>query len=76
MWGNEKDLELLGKAEFQDIRIHQLEHDIQNDYYVILKQQKAGHIAGPTFSGLGSFDYLVETVEPKPVIHISTAIFR
>lgn len=38
MWGHEKALELLGKAGFEDIRIHQLDHDIQNDYYVIRKQ--------------------------------------
>jgi 2-polyprenyl-3-methyl-5-hydroxy-6-metoxy-1,4-benzoquinol methylase len=37
MWGREKALELLGKAGFRDIEIHQLEHDIQNDYYVIRK---------------------------------------
>jgi hypothetical protein len=40
MWGRKKNLEPLGKAGFKDIRIHQLEHDIQNDYHVIRKQQK------------------------------------
>ena len=35
MWGREKALELLEKAGFDDIQIHRLDHDIQNDYYVI-----------------------------------------
>lgn len=37
MWGREKAMELLHKAGFENIEIHQLEHDIQNDYYVITK---------------------------------------
>lgn len=37
MWGREKALELLNKAGFYHIEIHQLDHDIQNDYYVIRK---------------------------------------
>lgn len=37
MWGREKAQELLEKAGFNDIQIHQLEHDIQNDYYVMKK---------------------------------------
>jgi 2-polyprenyl-3-methyl-5-hydroxy-6-metoxy-1,4-benzoquinol methylase len=37
MWGREKATELLNEAGFSDIQIHQLEHDIQNDYYVIRK---------------------------------------
>lgn len=37
MWGREKAQELLGKAGFEEIEIHRLEHDIQNDYYVMTK---------------------------------------
>jgi 2-polyprenyl-3-methyl-5-hydroxy-6-metoxy-1,4-benzoquinol methylase len=37
MWGQEKAKELLNKAGFSSITIHQLEHDFQNDYYVISK---------------------------------------
>ena len=37
MWGREKAQELLKKAGFEDIEIHQLDHDIQNDYYVMKK---------------------------------------
>ena len=37
MWGQEKARELLNKAGFSNIKIHQLEHDFQNDYYVIRK---------------------------------------
>jgi 2-polyprenyl-3-methyl-5-hydroxy-6-metoxy-1,4-benzoquinol methylase len=37
MWGQEKAQELLTEAGFTDIVIHQLEHDFQNDYYVIKK---------------------------------------
>ncbi len=37
MWGREKAKELLGKAGFVDIEIHRLDHDIQNDYYVMKK---------------------------------------
>ena len=37
MWGQEKAQELLTEAGFTDIVIHQLEHDFQNDYYVITK---------------------------------------
>lgn len=35
MWGREKAQQLLAEAGFEDIEIHQLEHDIQNDYYVM-----------------------------------------
>jgi len=35
MWGREKAGELLREAGFRDIQIFQLEHDFQNDYYVI-----------------------------------------
>lgn len=37
MWGREKAMELLNKAGFSNIEIHRLDHDIQNDYYVIKK---------------------------------------
>jgi 2-polyprenyl-3-methyl-5-hydroxy-6-metoxy-1,4-benzoquinol methylase len=37
MWGQEKACELLNTAGFNQIAIHQLEHDFQNDYYVIRK---------------------------------------
>jgi cyclopropane fatty-acyl-phospholipid synthase-like methyltransferase len=37
MWGQEKASELLQEAGFSNIKIHQLEHDFQNDYYVITK---------------------------------------
>ncbi len=37
MWGREKAQELLQKAGFEDIEIHQLDHDFQNDYYVMTK---------------------------------------
>ncbi len=35
MWGREKAREMLRNAGFGEIDIHQLEHDIQNDYYVV-----------------------------------------
>jgi SAM-dependent methyltransferase len=37
MWGREKATELLREAGFRDIRIHRLDHDVQNDYYVVRK---------------------------------------
>lgn len=37
MWGREKAMELLNKAGFTRIAVHRLEHDFQNDYYVIRK---------------------------------------
>lgn len=37
MWGREKAKELLGEAGFDEIHIHRLEHDIQNDFYVMHK---------------------------------------
>ena len=37
MWGQEKARELLTEAGFSKINIHQLEHDFQNDYYIIQK---------------------------------------
>ena len=35
MWGREKAREYFGKAGFGYIEVHQLPHDIQNDYWVI-----------------------------------------
>lgn len=37
MWGQEKARQLLAEAGFANVSIHQLEHDFQNDYYVISK---------------------------------------
>lgn len=34
MWGRERALAYLEEAGFHDIAVHQLEHDIQNDYFV------------------------------------------
>ena len=34
MWGRERALAYLEEAGFRDIQVHQLEHDIQNDYFV------------------------------------------
>jgi len=37
MWGEEKALEILAEAGFGKVEIHHLEHDIQNQYYVAIK---------------------------------------
>lgn len=37
MWGREKACELLEEAGFGNIEIKRLDHDIQNDYYIISK---------------------------------------
>ncbi|WP_455222520.1 class I SAM-dependent methyltransferase [Kaarinaea lacus] len=37
MWGQEKAKQMLAEAGFTEVSIHQLEHDFQNDYYVITK---------------------------------------
>lgn len=37
MWGQEKALELLKAAGFSQVEIHQLPHDVMNDYYLIWK---------------------------------------
>ena len=37
MWGREKATTMLRAAGFKDIVVHRLEHDAQNDYYVIHK---------------------------------------
>lgn len=34
MWGKETALEMLANAGFDDVTVHQLEHDFQNYYYV------------------------------------------
>lgn len=34
MWGRERALEHLRDAGFADVTVHQLEHDVQNDYFV------------------------------------------
>lgn len=34
MWGRPKALEYLRRAGFGEVQLHELEHDIQNDYYV------------------------------------------
>jgi 2-polyprenyl-3-methyl-5-hydroxy-6-metoxy-1,4-benzoquinol methylase len=38
MWGREKAIELLHEAGFTRVDVHQLEHDFQNDYYIIRKK--------------------------------------
>jgi len=37
MWGEELALEMLGAAGFDNIEVNQLEHDFQNDFYVMRK---------------------------------------
>ena len=37
MWGREKAEELLGEAGFGSIAVHRLEHDFQNDYWIMSK---------------------------------------
>lgn len=37
MWGREQAMDLLRDAGFREIEINQLEHDPQNDYYVVRK---------------------------------------
>jgi SAM-dependent methyltransferase len=37
MWGREKAQEMLLETGFRQIEIHQLAHDLQNDYYVVRK---------------------------------------
>lgn len=34
MWGREKAIEYMKAAGFADVQVHELEHDIQNDYFV------------------------------------------
>lgn len=40
MWGREKARELLEEAGFKSMKVHQLPHDFQNDYYVLEKLQE------------------------------------
>ena len=37
MWGEELALEMLAKAGFDTVDVHQLEHDFQNNFYVMRK---------------------------------------
>ena len=37
MWGREKATELLTEAGFSQVQIERLEHDFQNDYYIVQK---------------------------------------
>ncbi|UCH40014.1 MAG: class I SAM-dependent methyltransferase [Gammaproteobacteria bacterium] len=37
MWGREKAGQMLAEAGFSQVAIHRLDHDFQNDYYVIRK---------------------------------------
>lgn len=37
MWGREKAREMLSEAGFRHVEVHNLEHDLQNDYYVVRK---------------------------------------
>jgi hypothetical protein len=37
MWGEEKTCEYLQRAGFGSITIHRLAHDIQNNWYVVMK---------------------------------------
>jgi hypothetical protein len=34
MWGRQKALQYMHQAGFSSVEVHELEHDIQNDYYV------------------------------------------
>ena len=38
MWGEEKALEMLKEAGFSSVEIKRLEHDFQNNYYIVKKQ--------------------------------------
>jgi hypothetical protein len=37
MWGEELAIEMLERAGFEQISMHRLEHDFQNNFYVIRK---------------------------------------
>jgi 2-polyprenyl-3-methyl-5-hydroxy-6-metoxy-1,4-benzoquinol methylase len=39
-WGKELAMKMLDAAGFQSIQVHELEHDIQNYYYVCRKQRR------------------------------------
>jgi len=36
-WGREKALQMLHEAGFEDVRVERLEHDIQNEYFIMSK---------------------------------------
>jgi ubiquinone/menaquinone biosynthesis C-methylase UbiE len=38
MWGEELALEMLQSAGFSDVTVHQLDHDFQNNFYVMQKE--------------------------------------
>ncbi len=42
MWGEEKVREYLRRAGFRPIAVHQLAHDIQNNWYVVRKRLQCG----------------------------------
>lgn len=42
MWGREKAFEYLQAAGFEDVQVHELEHDPQNDYYVCKPGRESG----------------------------------
>lgn len=44
MWGEEMAIEMLNRAGFDKIEIHQLAHDFQNNFYVMTKQQPVADI--------------------------------
>ncbi len=37
MWGREQALAMLFEAGFSQVEVHRLEHDLQNDYYIVRK---------------------------------------
>ena len=37
MWGEELALSMLNKAGFEQVTVNQLEHDFQNNFYVVQK---------------------------------------
>jgi len=41
MWGEETTREYLARAGFRSVETHELEHDIQNNWYVVRKQEGA-----------------------------------
>jgi hypothetical protein len=40
MWGEEKAVEMLTQAGFDNISVKQLDHDFQNNFYVMSKYSK------------------------------------
>lgn len=41
MWGKEKALDMLAKAGFDQVEVHQLDHDFMNYYFVATKQENS-----------------------------------